>query len=191
MARLVSVSFSLRLQAEAQADRIMESRAGAVLGPFTILKEDYFPGMKSNRLPQTLAGASNFRCMKGNHVYGVAMSTLAGIKNVLREVKNQQGEHQDKVRLRGCTSIECCSSLNKWQSSEFGCTGWAVSPIFCCSWPTEFSWMHECTANDDAMEAQDFVIGAASLLLFAYQNNQILHCKKDMPLQVLSLGSHL
>jgi hypothetical protein len=91
------------LQAEAQADRIMESRGGAVLGPFTILKEDYFPGMKSNRLPQTLAGASNFRCMKGNHVYGVAMSTLAGIKNVLREVKQQQGGQQDKVR-------HCCYS---------------------------------------------------------------------------------
>jgi hypothetical protein len=28
---------------------IIESRSGAVLGALTILKEDYFPGMKSNR----------------------------------------------------------------------------------------------------------------------------------------------
>lgn len=31
-------------QAEARADHIIEARGGAVLGPLTILKEDYFPG---------------------------------------------------------------------------------------------------------------------------------------------------
>jgi hypothetical protein len=36
-------------QAEARADIIIESRSGAVLGALTILKEDYFPGMKSSR----------------------------------------------------------------------------------------------------------------------------------------------
>jgi hypothetical protein len=39
----------LLCQAEARADVIIESRSGAVLGALTILKEDYFPGMKSNR----------------------------------------------------------------------------------------------------------------------------------------------
>lgn len=49
--RMVSV-----LQAEERADVIIESRGGAVLGALTILKEDYFPGMKSSRLPQLLPG---------------------------------------------------------------------------------------------------------------------------------------
>jgi len=44
------------LQAEERADVIIESRGGAVLGALTILKEDYFPGMKSSRLPQLLPG---------------------------------------------------------------------------------------------------------------------------------------
>lgn len=78
----------------------MEARAGAVLGPFTILKEDYFPGMKSTKLPQTLAGASNFRCMRKERVYGVAMSTLAGIRNVLRTVQ-QQLRNPDEVGWLG------------------------------------------------------------------------------------------
>lgn len=37
---------------------IIESRGGAVLGAVTILKEDYFPGMKSSRLPQLLPGGA-------------------------------------------------------------------------------------------------------------------------------------
>jgi hypothetical protein len=39
-------------QAEDQAETIISSRGGRVLGALTILKEDYFPGMKSHRLPQ-------------------------------------------------------------------------------------------------------------------------------------------
>eukprot|EP00775_Hariotina_reticulata_P011247 gene11247-11396_t len=73
-------------QAEARADVIIESRTGSVLGALTILKEDYFPGMKSTRLPQILPGAGNFRRMAGLPVYGVAMCTLDGIRNVLRKV---------------------------------------------------------------------------------------------------------
>jgi hypothetical protein len=49
-------AFAVVLQAEARADVIIESRSGAVLGALTILKEDYFPGMKSTRLPQILPG---------------------------------------------------------------------------------------------------------------------------------------
>jgi hypothetical protein len=37
-------------------------RPGAVLGAFSILKEDNFPGMQSNKIAQTIPGASNFRC---------------------------------------------------------------------------------------------------------------------------------
>jgi hypothetical protein len=77
-------------QAEDQAETIISSRLGRVLGALTILKEDYFPGMKSQRLPQPLPGASNFRAMAGARVYGVAMSTVGGIRNVLKAVKEQQ-----------------------------------------------------------------------------------------------------
>lgn len=45
--------------------------------------------MKSQRLPQNLPGASNFRSMAGARVYGVAMSTVGGIRNVLRAVGEQ------------------------------------------------------------------------------------------------------
>ncbi|KAF6255732.1 inositol hexakisphosphate-domain-containing protein [Scenedesmus sp. NREL 46B-D3] len=79
-----------RSQAEARADGIIESRSGAVLGALTILKEDYFPGMKSSRLPQVLPGAGNFRRTAGPPVYGVAMCTLGGIRNVLNAVAQQQ-----------------------------------------------------------------------------------------------------
>ncbi|WIA11258.1 hypothetical protein OEZ85_011384 [Tetradesmus obliquus] len=79
-----------RSQAEARADVIIESRSGAVLGALTILKEDYFPGMKSSRLPQVLPGAGNFRRAAGPPVYGVAMCTLGGIRNVLAAVAQQQ-----------------------------------------------------------------------------------------------------
>jgi hypothetical protein len=42
---------------------IIESRGGAVLGAVTILKEDYFPGMKSSRLPQLLPGGAACCCL--------------------------------------------------------------------------------------------------------------------------------
>jgi hypothetical protein len=35
--------------------------AGAVLGPFTILKEDTFPGILSAKVQQIIEGAPNFR----------------------------------------------------------------------------------------------------------------------------------
>ncbi|GBF92770.1 paladin [Raphidocelis subcapitata] len=73
--------------AEDQAEGIISSRHGRVLGALSILKEDYFPGMKSRRLPQPLPGASNFRRMQGARVYGVAMSTVVGIRNVLNAVR--------------------------------------------------------------------------------------------------------
>lgn len=45
---------------------IIESRGGAVLGAVTILKEDYFPGMKSSRLPQLLPGGAACCCLAGS-----------------------------------------------------------------------------------------------------------------------------
>eukprot|EP00879_Flechtneria_rotunda_P018628 GHRR01019549.1.p1 GENE.GHRR01019549.1~~GHRR01019549.1.p1 ORF type:complete len:942 (+),score=356.76 GHRR01019549.1:158-2983(+) len=82
--------------AEARVDVIVEARAGAVLGALTILKEDYFPGMKNSRLPQLLPGAGNFRRMAGPPVYGVAMCTVQGIRRVLQAVaEQQQGQHTE------------------------------------------------------------------------------------------------
>ncbi|KAI8474087.1 MAG: inositol hexakisphosphate-domain-containing protein [Monoraphidium minutum] len=83
--------------AEDQAEGIISSRGGRVLGALSILKEDYFPGMKSARLPQPLPGASNFRCMSGARVYGVAMSTVAGIRNVLGAVQEQARREDEEL----------------------------------------------------------------------------------------------
>ncbi|KIY98140.1 hypothetical protein MNEG_9823 [Monoraphidium neglectum] len=88
---------SLIRAAEDQAETIISSRGGRVLGALTILKEDYFPGMKSHRLPQPLPGASNFRCMSGARVYGVAMSTTAGIRNVLAAVREQAKREDEEL----------------------------------------------------------------------------------------------
>eukprot|EP00983_Pelagomonas_calceolata_P043298 1138848-Pelagomonas_calceolata.AAC.8 len=41
---------------------VVATRTGAVLGAFSILKEDNFPGMQSSKIAQTIPGASNFRC---------------------------------------------------------------------------------------------------------------------------------
>jgi len=53
--------------------------------------------MKSHRLPQPMKGASNFRVMAGARVYGVAMSTVAGIRNVLWAVKQQALKEGEEV----------------------------------------------------------------------------------------------
>ncbi len=39
--------------------------SGAVLGAYSILKEDNFPGMQSTKIPQSIEGAPNFRCGRG------------------------------------------------------------------------------------------------------------------------------
>jgi hypothetical protein len=132
---------------------IVEARGGAVLGALTILKEDYFPGMKSNRLPQLLpggargvacccvralcseedssscvthathhpplkptnTGAGNFRRMAGPPVYGVAMCTSQGIRNVLAAVHASQAaaaapDAPRKVCVGGVVSVCVCAA---------------------------------------------------------------------------------
>jgi len=67
-----------------QASFIVSVRAGSVLGPRTILKEDHFPGLQSDNL-EAIPGAPNFRQVtEGVPVYGLAIPTLEGIKNVLK-----------------------------------------------------------------------------------------------------------
>ncbi|GLI60364.1 hypothetical protein VaNZ11_002488 [Volvox africanus] len=65
---------------------VMAARSGAVLGPFTILKEDQFPGMKSPKINQPIEGAPNFRGLPGMPIYGTGMPTIEGIVAVLRMV---------------------------------------------------------------------------------------------------------
>ena len=43
---------------------------GAVLGAFSVLKEDTFPGMMSGKVPQAIDGAPNFRYFEGNQPLG-------------------------------------------------------------------------------------------------------------------------
>lgn len=62
---------------------LIASRAGEVLGAHTILKEDHFPGCQSAKLPNIIPGAPNFRGVPGQNVYGSALPTVDGIKEVL------------------------------------------------------------------------------------------------------------
>uniref|UniRef100_A0A7S3QUH6 Tyrosine specific protein phosphatases domain-containing protein n=1 Tax=Dunaliella tertiolecta TaxID=3047 RepID=A0A7S3QUH6_DUNTE len=65
---------------------VVATRTGAVLGAFSILKEDNFPGMQSSKIAQTIPGASNFRGIPGMPIYGVGMPTVEGVRGVLRSV---------------------------------------------------------------------------------------------------------
>ena len=65
---------------------LIASRAGEVLGAHTILKEDHFPGCQSAKLPNIVPGAPNFRGVPGQNVYGSALPTVDGIKEVLEHV---------------------------------------------------------------------------------------------------------
>ena len=65
---------------------LIASRAGEVLGAHTILKEDHFPGCQSGKLPNIVPGAPNFRGVPGQNVYGSALPTVDGIKEVLQHV---------------------------------------------------------------------------------------------------------
>ncbi|KAG1680951.1 hypothetical protein FOA52_009910 [Chlamydomonas sp. UWO 241] len=65
---------------------VVACRSGAVLGPFTILKEDNFPGMLSPRVTQVIEGAPNFRRMGAMPIFGVGMPTVDGIIGVLKLV---------------------------------------------------------------------------------------------------------
>ncbi|CAI5457453.1 unnamed protein product [Closterium sp. Yama58-4] len=65
---------------------VIISRNGAVLGKKTILKSDHFPGCQNKRLLPHIDGAPNFRQIADLPVYGVAIPTVEGIRNVLQIV---------------------------------------------------------------------------------------------------------
>ena len=68
---------------------VLSSRRGSVLGKGTILKSDHFPGAQNKKLKPIIDGAPNFRQVEGLPVYGVAIPTVDGILNVLREILSE------------------------------------------------------------------------------------------------------
>ena len=70
------------------AAALVAGRAGGVLGPCTILKEDHFPGCQAPGLPRSVPGAPNFRGVPGSaRVYGSGAPTADGVAGVLAAVK--------------------------------------------------------------------------------------------------------
>jgi hypothetical protein len=68
------------------AQEVILARAGAVLGRQTILKDDHFPGCQNSKLTPLVDGAPNFRQVDGLPVFGVAIPTVSGLRNVLDAV---------------------------------------------------------------------------------------------------------
>ena len=85
---------------------LIANRAGAVLGPHTILKEDHFPGCQSSKLPNIIPGAPNFRVVPGQNVYGSALPTVDGIREVLKHV----GAAADFNKRKVCPSSRICDN---------------------------------------------------------------------------------
>lgn len=69
-----------------EPEDVIIARRGAVLGIKTTLKSDHFPGCQNKRLQPHVEGAPNFRQAGDLPVYGVAIPTAQGIRNVLNLV---------------------------------------------------------------------------------------------------------
>ena len=96
------------------AEHVIAHRSGDVLIKSTVLKADHFPsetsylclachpltlnlplvlsGCHNSKLTPILEGAPNFRKVEGLPVYGVAIPTVTGLRNVLNEL-NSSGGH--------------------------------------------------------------------------------------------------
>eukprot|EP00850_Spirogloea_muscicola_P022112 SM000277S10347 [mRNA] locus=s277:33301:42396:- [translate_table: standard] len=67
-------------------EQVLLARRGAVLGAKTVLKSDHFPGCQNRRLLPHIDGAPNYRQVDDLPIYGVAIPTVEGIRNVLHFV---------------------------------------------------------------------------------------------------------
>ncbi|KAH9593330.1 hypothetical protein LSM04_000660 [Trypanosoma melophagium] len=81
----------------------LSRRNGDVLTGNFALKADHFPGCRKKGLRPELCGAPNLRKVSNVNVYGVAIPTLMGIRNILSLLGASQeplatypGEHNDK-----------------------------------------------------------------------------------------------
>eukprot|EP00271_Cylindrocystis_brebissonii_P022366 TRINITY_DN8584_c2_g1_i1.p1 TRINITY_DN8584_c2_g1~~TRINITY_DN8584_c2_g1_i1.p1 ORF type:complete len:1580 (+),score=309.80 TRINITY_DN8584_c2_g1_i1:485-5224(+) len=69
-----------------EPEDVIISRAGSVLGKKTVIKSDHFPGCQNKRLLPHVEGAPNYRQVDNLPVFGVAIPTVEGIRNVLHLV---------------------------------------------------------------------------------------------------------
>lgn len=65
------------------AEEIVANRHGEVLIQHSLLKSDHFPGCQNKKLRPLVEGAPNFRGIDGLPVFGVAIPTVVGLRNVL------------------------------------------------------------------------------------------------------------
>jgi protein-tyrosine phosphatase len=72
-------------------EAVVACRTGDVLIRHTILKSDHFPGCQNMRLLPLIDGAPNFRQVPELPVYGVAIPTVAGVRNVLDRLGAAKG----------------------------------------------------------------------------------------------------
>ena len=76
------------------ADEIVANRNGEVLIPHSLLKSDHFPGCQNTKLTPLVEGAPNFRGIDGLPVYGVAIPTVVGLRNVLALLGAHKGRRK-------------------------------------------------------------------------------------------------
>lgn len=78
-----------RKMKENEIEDIIDKRNGKVLGAHTILKEEYSLSKHHHEsIVQEIAGVPNFRSVLNLPVYGVALTSTKGIKNVLERILN-------------------------------------------------------------------------------------------------------
>lgn len=77
------------------ADHVVRNRAGLVLRPHMLLKEDIWRSIvrrSSQALQgQNVRGAVNFRRIPGSNVFATGQPTIEGIRNILRSIETQLG----------------------------------------------------------------------------------------------------
>jgi len=76
------------------AEEVVAKRSGDVLLSHTILKSDHFPGCQNTKLRPLVDGAPNFRAVEGLPVYGVAIPTVSGLRNVLSLLGAEKGRRR-------------------------------------------------------------------------------------------------
>jgi len=88
--RLHKLDENLQKMMGQEGASIISNRSGNVLTCGTLLKADYFPGSQRKEL-QSIPGVRNYRRIDNYNVYGTAIPTRPGVKNVLEEVRSKYG----------------------------------------------------------------------------------------------------
>lgn len=88
---------------------MLQNAVHCTAGQHTILKEDHFSRMRSQRCAQHLPGAPNFRGVACLPVYGVAIPTVEGARAVLRHVLDAAAAAAGAGESR---NVPCCATCN-------------------------------------------------------------------------------